>query len=49
MQFEIIRYNGKGEQVDETYQPIIPPLIELLEEVAARRQQKIEELEKVKR
>ncbi len=30
---EIIRYNGKGEQVDETYQPIIPELIELLTEV----------------
>ncbi len=33
---ELIRYNGKGELIDETYQPIIPELIELLTEVANR-------------
>lgn len=27
------RYNGKGEEVDETYQPVIPELIDLLNEV----------------
>lgn len=27
------RYNGKGEEIDETYRPVIPELIDLLNEV----------------
>ncbi len=27
------RYNGDGEEIDETYQPVIPELVELLTEV----------------
>lgn len=27
------RYNGKGEEIDETYRPVIPELIDLLSEV----------------
>lgn len=27
------RYNGKGNEIDESYQPIIPELVELLSEI----------------
>lgn len=27
------RYNGKGEEIDETYQPVIPELVDLLSEI----------------
>ena len=27
------RYNGKGEEIDETYRPVIPELAELLTEI----------------
>lgn len=27
------RYNGKGKEIDESYQPVIPELVELLSEI----------------
>lgn len=29
----IKRFNGKGREIDESYQPVIPELIELLSEI----------------
>lgn len=27
------RFNGKGKEIDESYQPVIPELVELLSEI----------------